>query len=697
MAHPKEKEAYALGEKMFYLPRRPATTSRARPATATTTAHPPAGPAQPDQAGRARSRPTRRWPAYRVSQGELRTFQWRLNDCFRQQRFPELKFTSDASIALTTFLARNANGAEFDAPDDQALHGDRHHAESQHEDRARERGCRRGARRLRGSMAPGPSDAEARAKALEVMKASFNEQGRRSSTASTRTRRRRCAAQYATGKRCRRTSPRRSRRRTWRRSSHPPTASTSATGRAASRSRSAASACSTPTTKETPVGGNCYACHQLTQSRDLVRHHRPVAVQFGKIRGYGPTRSRSTPTARCRTRRPTSACSIMPRFGHSGHPHRAADQGRRRAADGSGVAGQQVTDVIHPEPRAGGAGSRDPIAAGDVPEPMRRATDADRRAREVRRSHASKPGTARHTVGRPGVPVSNVPERRTMNRREFLNVLAVAAAAGLPVAARAALDQRRRREALRRVKPFGNVSLLHFTDCHAQLLPVHFREPNVNLGVGDARGQAAAPRRRGAAQALRHRAGHARGARVHLPRLRGGGARLRQGRRLRAPRHAGEAAAGVAPGRAAARRRRHLAGLGTALWTNGQDMVDAASSSASTSMTGALGVHARRRAREADRREGLRGQDRLRRAEREDHRLRRPGVHALRDPPRSTACRSRSSARRSRTRRSPTRATSCPTGRSASRKRTCRRSSTRRAARARRSWCCCRTTAWTST
>jgi hypothetical protein len=56
------------------------------------------------------------WPAYRVSQGELRTFQWRLNDCFRQQRFPELQFTSDASIALTAFIARNANGAEFKAP-----------------------------------------------------------------------------------------------------------------------------------------------------------------------------------------------------------------------------------------------------------------------------------------------------------------------------------------------------------------------------------------------------------------------------------------------------------------------------------------------------------------------------------------------------------------------------------------------------
>jgi sulfur-oxidizing protein SoxA len=56
------------------------------------------------------------WPAYRVSQGELRSFQWRLYDCFRQQRFPELLFGSDASIALTMFLARNANGAPFDAP-----------------------------------------------------------------------------------------------------------------------------------------------------------------------------------------------------------------------------------------------------------------------------------------------------------------------------------------------------------------------------------------------------------------------------------------------------------------------------------------------------------------------------------------------------------------------------------------------------
>jgi sulfur-oxidizing protein SoxB len=40
------------------------------------------------------------------------------------------------------------------------------------------------------------------------------------------------------------------------------------------------------------------------------------------------------------------------------------------------------------------------------------------------------------------------------------------------------------------VPSFGNVSLLHITDTHAQLNPIYFREPNVNLGVGDAFGQA---------------------------------------------------------------------------------------------------------------------------------------------------------------------------------------------------------------
>jgi sulfur-oxidizing protein SoxA len=56
------------------------------------------------------------WPAYRVSQGEVRTMQHRLNDCLRQQRFPEPMYGSEAITAVTMFLARNANGGVYDGP-----------------------------------------------------------------------------------------------------------------------------------------------------------------------------------------------------------------------------------------------------------------------------------------------------------------------------------------------------------------------------------------------------------------------------------------------------------------------------------------------------------------------------------------------------------------------------------------------------
>jgi sulfur-oxidizing protein SoxB len=76
-----------------------------------------------------------------------------------------------------------------------------------------------------------------------------------------------------------------------------------------------------------------------------------------------------------------------------------------------------------------------------------------------------------------------------VNRREFLEVLAAGAAAGLALDAPEALAQGGA-DALYRVPRFGNVSLLHFTDCHAQLLPIHFREPSVNIGIADASGKA---------------------------------------------------------------------------------------------------------------------------------------------------------------------------------------------------------------
>jgi sulfur-oxidizing protein SoxB len=76
-----------------------------------------------------------------------------------------------------------------------------------------------------------------------------------------------------------------------------------------------------------------------------------------------------------------------------------------------------------------------------------------------------------------------------VTRREFLQAIAAAAVAGLPVTSAAALDLAEGAAFYDTVTPFGNVSLLHFTDCHAQLLPIHFREPNVNLGVGNAWGK----------------------------------------------------------------------------------------------------------------------------------------------------------------------------------------------------------------
>ena len=81
----------------------------------------------------------------------------------------------------------------------------------------------------------------------------------------------------------------------------------------------------------------------------------------------------------------------------------------------------------------------------------------------------------------------------SLSRREFLQMLAVGAAAGLVfdngVTSRKALADDRKAESLYDVPPFGNVSLLHMTDCHAQLMPTYFREPNINIGVGAARGK----------------------------------------------------------------------------------------------------------------------------------------------------------------------------------------------------------------
>jgi S-sulfosulfanyl-L-cysteine sulfohydrolase len=74
------------------------------------------------------------------------------------------------------------------------------------------------------------------------------------------------------------------------------------------------------------------------------------------------------------------------------------------------------------------------------------------------------------------------------SRREFLQV-AAATAAIVPSGWTRAFAQQRLTEAeLLRFESLGNVTLLHVSDLHAQLLPVHYREPSVNLGIGEARG-----------------------------------------------------------------------------------------------------------------------------------------------------------------------------------------------------------------
>jgi len=73
-----------------------------------------------------------------------------------------------------------------------------------------------------------------------------------------------------------------------------------------------------------------------------------------------------------------------------------------------------------------------------------------------------------------------------LQRREFLQLLGWAAAAGLLSGRALRADSG---QGLYDIPVFGNARLLHFTDCHGQLEPVYFREPNVNIGVGPSTGR----------------------------------------------------------------------------------------------------------------------------------------------------------------------------------------------------------------
>jgi sulfur-oxidizing protein SoxA len=113
--HPKEVEAYNIGKEIFAYRAGPYDFSCA-------TCHGADGMRirtqdlpnlrKPDQAIRA----YQGWPGYRMTGGFMLTQQWRMNDCFRQQRFPEPTYLSDSITALLTYMTATANGQVYKGP-----------------------------------------------------------------------------------------------------------------------------------------------------------------------------------------------------------------------------------------------------------------------------------------------------------------------------------------------------------------------------------------------------------------------------------------------------------------------------------------------------------------------------------------------------------------------------------------------------
>jgi sulfur-oxidizing protein SoxA len=115
MSHPKERAAYELGRKLFFY--------RAGPWDfACTSCHGEEGKRVrmqdlPVLSSPQAARPVvATWPAYRVSNSQFKTMQWRVNDCYRQMRMPEPNFASDSTVALVMFLTVTGKGEPYKGP-----------------------------------------------------------------------------------------------------------------------------------------------------------------------------------------------------------------------------------------------------------------------------------------------------------------------------------------------------------------------------------------------------------------------------------------------------------------------------------------------------------------------------------------------------------------------------------------------------
>jgi len=114
-SHPKEKEAYELGRALFFHRAGAWDFSCA-------SCHGEADKRIRMQDLPVLSKPQfarpvmATWPAYRVSNSQFKTMQWRINDCYRQMRMPEPKFASEATVALNLFLTSTARGEPYRGP-----------------------------------------------------------------------------------------------------------------------------------------------------------------------------------------------------------------------------------------------------------------------------------------------------------------------------------------------------------------------------------------------------------------------------------------------------------------------------------------------------------------------------------------------------------------------------------------------------
>jgi L-cysteine S-thiosulfotransferase len=115
LSHPKEREAFALGRQLFFHRAGSWDFSCA-------SCHGEEGKRIRMQDLPILSKPqyarpvVATWPAYRVSNSQFKTMQWRINDCYRQMRMPEPKFASDVTVAINLFLAGTGKGETYRGP-----------------------------------------------------------------------------------------------------------------------------------------------------------------------------------------------------------------------------------------------------------------------------------------------------------------------------------------------------------------------------------------------------------------------------------------------------------------------------------------------------------------------------------------------------------------------------------------------------